>query len=90
MLAQLQIERAQGFVLGRGTSQLSPEVVRTVGVSNVVVVSTPAKLGRTEVLRFDTGDEALDEDLAGAGYVRVVIGYHLSRLVAVAPSRSRR
>ena len=75
---------AQGFVLGRGTQQLSPEVVRRVGPANVIVIATPAKLQRTPVLRFDTGDRALDAAFADSGYLQVVTGYHLSRLVKVA------
>jgi hypothetical protein len=47
-------------------------------------VSTPAKLARTPLLRFDTGDAALDAALARKRFLPVVIGYHLSRLVRVA------
>jgi len=75
---------AQGFVLGRGNLQLSPEVIRRIGGENIIVVSTPAKLARTPRLRFDTGDAALDAELAQRGYWPVVIGYRLSRLVKVA------
>lgn len=75
---------AQGFVLGRGNQQLSPDVLRRIGVDNVLLVATPAKLARTPTLRFDTGDRALDAAFAENGYLEVVIGYHLSRLVRVA------
>lgn len=81
---------AQGFVLGRGNQQLSPEVVARIGPVNIVVVATPAKLQRTPVLRFDTGDRRLDGELARTGYVRVVTGYHVSRLVEVAARDVRR
>lgn len=74
---------AQGFVLGRGNQQLSPEVVDRIGVDNVWLIATPAKLDRTPVLRVDSGDRVLDAAFAGAGYREVVIGYHLSRLVPV-------
>ncbi len=72
---------AQGFVLGRGNQQLSPDVLRRIGVDNVLLVATPAKLARTPTLRFDTGDRALDAAFAENGHLEVVIGYHLSRLV---------
>ena len=72
---------AQGFVLGRGNLPLSPAVVRRVGAANIVVIATPAKLARTPILRFDTGDAALDRELVGDGYIPVVIGYRLRRLV---------
>jgi predicted polyphosphate/ATP-dependent NAD kinase len=75
---------AQGFVLGRGNQPLSPEVVRRIGRENVVVVATPAKLARTPLLRLDTGDPELDAELAESGYLEVVTGYHLRRLVPVA------
>lgn len=74
---------SQGFVLGRGNLQISPEVIRRVGRNGIIVISTPAKLQRTAVLRFDTGDAALDTELAGRGWFSVVIGYRLSRLAKV-------
>ncbi len=74
---------SQGFVLGRGNLQLSPQVIRTIGRENIMVVSTPAKLQRTPKLRFDTGDADLNSELAGRGWFSVVIGYRLSRLAEV-------
>jgi len=65
---------AQGFVLGRGNLQLSPEVIRKVGIDNIIIVSTSSKLGRTPVLRIDTGDAALDKELDGKSYF-VVTGF---------------
>jgi predicted polyphosphate/ATP-dependent NAD kinase len=73
---------AQGFFFGRGNQQISPEVVRRVGVCNIVVVSTPSKLRGTPVLRVDTGDPALDADLRGN--LKVVTGYKRKRLLKVA------
>ncbi|MFO7619558.1 MAG: ATP-NAD kinase family protein [Thermoplasmata archaeon] len=74
---------SQGFVLGRGNLQLSPEVVRRVSRENILIISTPAKLERTPVLRFDTGDAELDRELAGRGWFSVVISYRTSRLAKV-------
>lgn len=74
---------AQGFVLGRGNLQISPAVVRRVGIDNIILVATPAKLARTRVLRFDTGDEALDQALTAMGYVSVTTGYRRRRLMPV-------
>ena len=71
---------AQGFVLGRGNLQVSPEVVRRVGVQNLVVVATPAKLAATPVLRVDTGDEQLDTEFRRKEYLFVVIGYRTTKL----------
>ena len=74
---------AQGFVLGRGNLQLSPEVVRRVGPGNILVVATPAKLRRTPVLRFDTGDSRLDATLAERRFWPVIVGYRTRRLVRI-------
>jgi predicted polyphosphate/ATP-dependent NAD kinase len=75
---------AQGFVLGRGNQQLSPTVVKRIGLDNIVVVATPAKLARTPILRFDTGDSALDEEMISPKFLTVIVGYRRTRLVKVA------
>jgi predicted polyphosphate/ATP-dependent NAD kinase len=75
---------AQGFVLGRGNLQVSPEVLRRIGIRNIVVLATPSKLARTAQLRFDTGDASLDGELAALGYLPVVVGYRRRRLVKIA------
>jgi len=72
---------AQGFVLGRGNQQLSPAVIDRIGAGNIVVVATPAKLARTPLLRFDTGDSALDAALVSRRFFSVIVGYHRLRLV---------
>ena len=71
-------------MLGRGNQQLSPAVIRRIGADNIVVVATPAKLARTPLLRFDTGDAALDADMISRKFFPVIIGYHRTRLVKVA------
>jgi len=70
----------QGFILGRGNLQLSPEVLRRIGTRNVLVVATPGKLAATPVLRIDTGDEALDEEFRKKEYLFVVVGYRTTKL----------
>jgi predicted polyphosphate/ATP-dependent NAD kinase len=75
---------AQGFVLGRGNLQLSPEVIRRIGIDNIIVVATPAKLARTPALRFDTGDAGLDAAFAEREYLSVLVGYRRRRLVKIA------
>jgi predicted polyphosphate/ATP-dependent NAD kinase len=74
---------AQGFVLGRGNLQLSPEVLRRIGIRSIMVAATPAKLAHTPVLRFDTGDAALDAEIAALGYLPVIVGYRRHRLVKI-------
>jgi predicted polyphosphate/ATP-dependent NAD kinase len=72
---------AQGFILGRGNLPLSPAVINKIGIENIIVVSAPSKLIHTPVLRVDTGDKRLDKRFAKQGYLMVVIGYRLSRVV---------
>jgi len=71
---------SQGFILGRGNLQLSPEVIRRIGIPNVIVVATPSKLNATPVLRVDTGDPELDAAFAKKEYLFVIIGYRTSKL----------
>jgi predicted polyphosphate/ATP-dependent NAD kinase len=74
---------AQGFILGRGNLQLSPRVIRRIGIENIMVISTPSKLLATPVIRVDTGDRTLDEEFASEELMMVVIGYRLSRVVKI-------
>lgn len=71
---------AQGFVLGRGNLQLSPEVVRRIGARNMIVVATPAKLAATPVLRVDSGDPVLDAEFRKKEYLFVLVGYRTTKL----------
>jgi len=70
----------QGFILGRGSQQISPEVIRRVGKQNVWVLATPQKLSETQ-LRVDTGDPELDEEFRG--YLKVITGYRELRVCKV-------
>lgn len=74
---------AQGFILGRGNLQLSPQVIRRIGIDNIIVISTPSKLESTPVIRVDTGDKKLDKKFAEKEFMMIVIGYRLSRVVKI-------
>jgi predicted polyphosphate/ATP-dependent NAD kinase len=50
----------QGFIFGRGNQQISPKVIRRVGLDNIIVIATEGKLRRLKALRVDTGDSNLD------------------------------
>jgi predicted polyphosphate/ATP-dependent NAD kinase len=69
----------QGFVFGRGNHQFSPEVIRKVGLDNIWILTTPAKLARTPTLRVDTGDPELDKEMVAHKSYRIVIGYRIMR-----------
>ncbi|WAC05003.1 MAG: ATP-NAD kinase family protein [Methanoregula sp.] len=73
----ISIIGAQGFVLGRGTQQVSPAVIRIIGINNIIVVATPYKLSRTPVLYVDTGDSSLDA--AFGDHMQVISGYRIAQ-----------
>jgi len=68
---------AQGFILGRGSQQISAEVLRGVGVENLITVSTPHKLSELPHLLVYTGDPELD--IALAKRMLVVTGYRMAQ-----------
>ena len=72
---------AQGFILGRGNLQLSPMVIKKIGIEKIMVTSTPAKLANTPHLMVDTGDEKLDDEIRSKVYLPVIIMFRMSRMV---------
>ena len=70
-----------GFIFGRGNKQFTAQVIRKIGVKNIIIVSTPGKVSSMAQLRVDTHDETLDQDLTG--FRQVVIGYRESRMIKV-------
>lgn len=64
----------QGYVLGRGNQELSPDVIRRAGRANITIIASQEKLMALPDKRLlvETGDAALDRELAG--YWRVVVG----------------
>ncbi|ACE84534.1 ATP-NAD kinase family protein [Cellvibrio japonicus] len=73
----------QGHILGRGNQQLSPAVLRRVGIDNLLVIAARGKIlalnGRP--LLVDTNDPELDR--AFCGYRPVITGYQESVLYPV-------
>ena len=74
----------QGFLIGRGNLQLSPDVLRAIGIDNILGIATPAKLLGLNELRIDTGDETLDAEIRSKKYLKVLQGYRTTRIIRVA------
>jgi len=74
----------QGFLLGRGNLQLSPDVLRAIGIDAVLGVVTPAKMLTVAQLRIDTGEATLDAKFQEKKYLKVLQGYRTTRLLRVA------
>ena len=70
-----------GFLFGRGNKQFTPQVLRRVGLDNLIVIANRDKLLGLSSLHVDTGDPELDEDLKG--YIDVVVGHGYSKVMPV-------
>lgn len=76
----------QGFLLGRGNQQVSPDVIKQVGKNRILILATMdkiASLGGQQLL-VDTGDADCDAYLCG--YYRVVTGYREATVYKVSGS----
>jgi predicted polyphosphate/ATP-dependent NAD kinase len=73
----------QGFLLGRGNQQVSPNVLDHVGKGNIVIAATEGKINALhgQPLLVDTGDKDLDLKLTG--YYKVITGYRQSVIYKV-------
>lgn len=74
----------QGHVFGRGNQQISPHIIRHLGMQNIDIISTAEKLQSLngQPLRVDTGDEELNQSLYGM--VAVITGYDEKTLYRIA------
>lgn len=68
-----------GFIIGRGNKQFTPQVLRRVGLDNIEVIANRAKLIDIPALHVDTGDEELDREIAG--YIKVIVGHGYSKVM---------
>ena len=73
----------QGFLIGRGNLQLSPEVLRIIGIESILGVATPAKLMGLSHVRIDTGDDSLDDEFRTRKFVKMLQGYRTTRVIRV-------
>jgi predicted polyphosphate/ATP-dependent NAD kinase len=70
-----------GFIFGRGNKQLTPTVIRCVGIKNIVVIANRDKLLGFSSLHVDTGEADLDEELSG--YLSVMVGRNHRKVMKV-------
>jgi predicted polyphosphate/ATP-dependent NAD kinase len=73
----------QGFLFGRGNQQITPDVIREVGIENITVVGSRNKIEALHPRRLltDSGDGEIDRQLRG--YLRVITGYREETVVKV-------
>ena len=74
----------QGFLIGRGNLQLSPDVLRVIGIDNILGVATPSKLIGLSNVRIDTGDNTLDEMFQKKRFIKILQGFRTTRLIRIA------
>jgi len=70
-----------GFIFGRGNKQFTPDVLRRVGLGNILIVADRDKLLPLDALHVDTGDAELDREFRG--YLDVLIGHSYRKTVPV-------
>ena len=71
----------QGFIFGRGNQQFTPQILKSIGKDNIIVVSTKDKIRELRRIRVDTGDKKLDEKFRG--YIQVIVDYNVEVLKKV-------
>ena len=71
----------QGFIFGRGNQQISPKVIRKVGLENIIVIASENKMKNLKTLKVDTGDPKLDADFHRT--IKVLTDYKIEQKVPI-------
>jgi len=80
----LSVVGGQGYLIGRGNQQLTPEILKALGRDRLIVVSSKDKLLKLKYLLIDTGDPEVDKHLSG--YYRIIVGYGEEYVVKALPA----
>jgi predicted polyphosphate/ATP-dependent NAD kinase len=58
---------AQGFVFGRGNLQLSPKIIKKIGLENIIIIASKFKISSLPKgkLRIDSRDSSFDKKFSG-------------------------
>lgn len=80
----LSVIGGQGYLIGRGNQQLTPEILKEVGKGRIIVVSPRSKLSRLKYLLIDSGDIEVDRELSG--FYRVISGYGETYIIRALPA----
>lgn len=73
----------QGFLFGRGNLQFTPKILRLIGSTNIIIISTRYKLQNipNSIIRLDTRDPLLDGEMRGI--YKVIIDYDEIKICSV-------
>ncbi|MHA2174387.1 MAG: ATP-NAD kinase family protein [Candidatus Hodarchaeales archaeon] len=73
----------QGFILGRGNQQISPSVIKKIGIDSILIISTKLKINSltNSTLHVDTGDSKLDQEFKG--FHKVLVDYREYRMMKI-------
>lgn len=73
----------QGFLFGRGNLQFTPQILKYIGAQNIIIISSKFKLQNipNQILRLDTRDHKLDEEMKGL--YRVIVDYDEIKICSV-------
>ncbi|MHA1468082.1 MAG: hypothetical protein ACTSP6_08400 [Promethearchaeota archaeon] len=73
----------QGFLFGRGNLQFTPQILKNIGAQNIIIISSKFKLQNipNQILRLDTRDHKLDEEMKGL--YKVIVDYDEIKICSV-------
>lgn len=80
----LSVVGGQGYLIGRGNQQLTPEILRLLSKDRIIVVSSKDKLRRLRHLLVDSGNTEVDREFSG--YYKVITGFGEMYLIKALPA----